>query len=63
MKLLLRKKVSDHNIEVKETEHEVEILEERINGLNNQLNALQKNRDEQIQKYESLLRPFLKNKV
>ena len=29
MKLLLRKKVSDHNIEVKETEHEVEILEER----------------------------------
>ncbi len=53
MKLLLRKKVSDHNIEVKETEHEVEILEERINGLNNQLNALQKNRDEQIQKYES----------
>jgi len=53
MKLLLRKKVSDHNIEVKETEHEVEILEERINGLNSQLNALQKNRDEQIQKYES----------
>ena len=35
MKLLLRKKVSDHIIEVKETEHEVEILEERIiNGLN-----------------------------
>jgi DNA repair exonuclease SbcCD ATPase subunit len=53
MKLLLRKKVSDHNIEVKETEHEIEILEERINGLNSQLNALQKNRDEQIQKYES----------
>jgi len=53
MKLILRKKVSDHNIEVKETEHEIEILEERINGLNSQLNALQKNRDEQIQKYES----------
>ena len=53
MKLLLRKKVSDHNIETKETEHEIEILEERINGLNSQLNALQKNRDEQIQKYES----------
>ena len=53
MKDILRKKISNHNVEVKETSHEIDLLEERINGLNEQLSALQKNRDEQVLKYES----------
>ncbi len=53
MKDILRKKIANHNVEVKETSHEIDLLEERINGLNEQLSALQKNRDEQVLKYES----------
>ena len=53
MQDMLKKKVSQHNLEVKETSHEIEILEERINGLNEQVNALQKNREKKIKKYES----------
>jgi DNA repair exonuclease SbcCD ATPase subunit len=56
MRDILRKKVQSHKIEIKDTDHEVEILEERISGLTEQLNALQKNRDEQIGKYESTVK-------
>lgn len=56
MKDILRKKIANHNVEVKETGHEIDLLEERINGLNEQVQALQKNRDEQILKYESTVK-------
>tara|TARA_B100000900_G_scaffold232300_1_gene197289 strand:+ start:1557 stop:3272 length:1716 start_codon:yes stop_codon:yes gene_type:complete len=56
MRDILRKKVSSHKIDIKENEHEIEILEERINGLTEQINALQKNRDKQILKYESTVK-------
>ena len=52
MRDILRKKVSEHNIELKETTHEVELMEERINGLNEQLNALRENREEKISKLQ-----------
>ena len=42
MKDILRKKIANHNVEVKETGHEIDLLEERINGLNEQLSALQR---------------------
>jgi DNA repair exonuclease SbcCD ATPase subunit len=53
MRDILRKKVSEHNIEIKETNHEIELMEERINGLNEQLNALRENREKKISQYES----------
>ena len=56
MKDILRKKIANHNVEVKETGHEIDLLEERINGLNEQLSALQKNRDEQVSKYEKTVK-------
>jgi len=56
MKDILRKKIANHNVEVKETSHEIDLLEERINGLNEQVQALQKNRDQQILKYESTVK-------
>ena len=37
---------------MKETTHEVELMEERINGLNEQLNALRENREEKISKLQ-----------
>ena len=52
MQDLLKKKVTQHNVDVRETNHEIELLEERISGLNEQMNLLQKNRDKKIQKYE-----------
>ena len=53
MQDMLKKKVSQHNLEVKETSHEIDLLHERISGLNDQVNALQKNREAKIKKYES----------
>lgn len=55
MRDILRKKVSTHGIEMKETTHEVELMEERINGLNEQLNALRENREEKISKYNKTI--------
>jgi DNA repair exonuclease SbcCD ATPase subunit len=52
MKDILRKKVSAHKIELKETNHEVELIEERVSGLNEQLEALRETRELKIQKYE-----------
>ena len=45
---ILKKKISNHTVEVRENNHEIELLEERINGLNEQLNALRENRDAKI---------------
>ena len=53
MQDMLKKKVSQHNLEVKETTHEIDLLHERISGLNDQVSALQKNREAKIKKYES----------
>ena len=53
MQDMLKKKVSQHNLEEKETSHEIDLLHERISGLNDQVNALQKNREAKIKKYES----------
>ena len=55
MRDILRKKVSTHGVELKETTHEVELMEERINGLNEQLNALRENREEKISKYNKTI--------
>jgi len=50
---LLRKKISAHTIEIKDTTHSIDLMEERIKGLNEQLNALRENRDQKISKYEN----------
>ena len=52
MQDILKKKISNHTVEVRETNHETEIMEERINGLNEQLNALRENRDAKIKQHE-----------
>lgn len=49
---ILRKKVSNHVVNVRENDHEIDLLEERISGLNEQLNALRENRDKRIKQYE-----------
>lgn len=49
---ILKKRISNHTAEVKETNHEIDILEERINGLNEQLNALRENREQKLKKFE-----------
>ena len=56
MQDILKKKVTQHNIDVRETNHEIELLEERINGLNEQMGLLQKNRDKKIKKYENTIK-------
>ena len=50
---ILSKKMSNHRTEVRETNHEVQIMEERISGLNSQLLALRENREQKIVKFES----------
>ena len=55
MMQLLRKRKSNHVLDVKENQHEIAILEERISGLNSQLNALRENRDEKILKFEATI--------
>ena len=55
MMQLLRKRKSNHALDTKENQHEIAILEERINGLNSQLNALRENREEKISKFESTI--------
>jgi DNA repair exonuclease SbcCD ATPase subunit len=52
MRDLLRKKVSAHNIETKETSHKIELTEERISGLQEQVSALRETREAKIDKYE-----------
>ena len=55
MMQLLRKRKSNHALDVKENQHEIAILEERINGLNSQIDALRENRDEKILKFETTI--------
>ncbi len=55
MQDILKKKVTQHNIDVRETNHEIELLEERISGLNEQMQLLEKNRDKKIKKYENTI--------
>lgn len=52
MQDLLRQRVSSHAESVRETKHEINIMEERIQGLSNQLVALQENREQKIAKFE-----------
>ena len=52
MQDILRQRVSSHAEEVRENKHEINIMEERINGLSNQLIALQENREQKIAKFE-----------
>ena len=51
MMMLLRKRKSNHQLDIKENQHGIAILEERINGLNSQLDALRENRDEKLVKF------------
>ena len=55
MMQLLRKRKSNHALDVKENQHEIAILEERISGLNSQIDALRENRDEKIMKFETTI--------
>ena len=55
MMMLLRKRKSNHALDIKENQHEIAILEERINGLNSQIDALRENRDEKISKFEGTI--------
>ena len=50
---ILKKKIANHKNEITETGHEIKIMEERIHGLNEQINVLRENRDSKISKYES----------
>ena len=52
MQDLLRQRVSSHTESVRDTKHEINIMEERIQGLSNQLVALQENREQKIAKFE-----------
>ena len=52
MSEILRKKLSNHIVNVRENDHETDLMEERINGLNEQLEALRENRDKRIKQYK-----------
>ena len=52
---ILRKRVSNHTVEIRENVHEINIMEERIQGLSSQLEALRENRDHKIGKFETTI--------
>jgi DNA repair exonuclease SbcCD ATPase subunit len=56
MRDILRKKISNHTVELRDTDYEVKILEERLHGLNEQLEALRVNRESKITRYESTVK-------
>ncbi len=56
MQDILRQRVSTHQEQVRETDHEINIMEERISGLSNQMVALQENREKKIKKFEESIR-------
>ena len=56
MMQILRKKKNNHVVDIKDNDHEIDILEERISGLNEQLNALRENRDQKIAKYQDTIK-------
>lgn len=53
MQDILRQRVSTHQEQVRDNQHEINIMEERIAGLSNQMVALQENREQKIKKFES----------
>ena len=53
MQDILRKRIATHKNEITETGHDIKIMEERIHGLNEQVNVLREDRDKKISKYES----------
>ena len=55
MMQLLRKKKSAHAIELKDTQHQVEILEERLSGLNEQVKVMTENRMQKITQFEQTI--------
>jgi DNA repair exonuclease SbcCD ATPase subunit len=61
MQDILKKRVTQHNIDVRETKHNIELLEERISGLNEQVNLLSKSRDKKVEKYENTIRETQSN--
>ena len=61
MQDILRQRVSTHAEEVRETKHEINIMEERISGLSNQLIALQENREQKIKKFEESIQETQNN--
>ena len=61
MQDILKKRVTQHNIDVRETKHNIELLEERISGLNEQVNLLSKSRDKKVEKYENTIRETQNN--
>jgi DNA repair exonuclease SbcCD ATPase subunit len=52
---ILRGRVSNHVVTVRETDHSINIMEERISGLSSQLIALEVNREEKIVKFETTI--------
>tara|TARA_A100001011_G_C14317065_1_gene848448 strand:- start:2713 stop:4425 length:1713 start_codon:yes stop_codon:yes gene_type:complete len=52
---ILKKKIQTHKVDVSENQHEINILEERIQGLHKQVEALEENRDSKIKKFESTI--------
>ncbi len=58
---ILRKKIASHQLDITETGHDIKIMEERIHGLNEQLNVLRENRDQKISKYESTVEETQEN--
>jgi len=52
MMQLLRKKKAAHLIDLKDTQHQVEILEERLNGLNEQVVVMSENRMSKITQFQ-----------
>jgi len=52
MSELLKRRIQNHGIELKDTQHNIEIVEERINGLNTQLSTLNEDRDKKIAKFQ-----------
>ena len=52
MQLLRKKKIAAHQIDLKDTQHQVEILEERLNGLNEQVKVMTENRMAKITQFE-----------
>lgn len=52
MMQLLRKKKAAHQIDLKDTQHQVEILEERLSGLNEQVKVMTENRMAKITQFE-----------
>lgn len=51
---MLKKRIQEnHLIEIKDTEHNIDLVEERISGLNNQLSTLNDDREKKIAKFQS----------